>query len=204
MRLIEIDEMAIEMHAHLKSDDKCYHLREYTPGAGYTKSETNNLISNLKKKPSERQTKGGYGYKNKAIKQCADEFRTSIPKEWLSGATLVPMPGSKAQGDPDYDDRIEQICQKIGHGLDVRNLIVQKESTKSAHEAGTGNRIPVEKLKELYEINESLINPKPVKIFIFDDVLTAGTHFRAISDTLTAIFPEVPISGFFVARCVWE
>ena len=40
-------------------------------------------------------------------------------------------------------------------------------------------------------------------IGIFDDVLTAGTHYRAMAITLGNRFPGIPIFGFFVARRVF-
>lgn len=44
--------------------------------------------------------------------------------------------------------------------------------------------------------------PPPRAIGIFDDVLTAGTHFRAMDTILRARFPNVPITGIFLARRV--
>jgi hypothetical protein len=41
-------------HYHLTADDECCFLYEYTSGKNYSFSETNNLISNLKKKPPRR------------------------------------------------------------------------------------------------------------------------------------------------------
>jgi hypothetical protein len=38
---------------------------------------------------------------------------------------------------------------------------------------------------------------------ILDDVLTAGTHFRAMSIVLSQRFPGVPIVGLFIARRVF-
>jgi hypothetical protein len=51
-RFREIDDQNRSHHYNLTADDKCYFLHEYTSGKNYTFSETNRLISNLKKKPS--------------------------------------------------------------------------------------------------------------------------------------------------------
>ena len=45
--------------------------------------------------------------------------------------------------------------------------------------------------------------PFPREIGIVDDVLTAGTHYRAMHDTLRERFPQVPIIGIFIARRVF-
>jgi len=37
---------------------------------------------------------------------------------------------------------------------------------------------------------------------VFDDFLTTGSHFRAMTSVLEAEFPGVPITGLFIARRV--
>lgn len=85
-------------------------------------------------------------------------------------------------------------------GLDVRNLVVQTVSTDAAHEADNNPRPNVEDLIKLYQIDESLCNRTPADIGVFDDVITAGTHFRAMKTILNERFPGVRVSGFFIAR----
>ncbi|MFH7812803.1 MULTISPECIES: hypothetical protein [Acetobacter] len=53
VRLSQIDETNRKDHYHLTADDRCYYLYEYTSHRDYSFSATNNLISNLKKKPSQ-------------------------------------------------------------------------------------------------------------------------------------------------------
>lgn len=203
IRLRAIDESNICDHARLTSSDKCLFLYEYTSGTNYTASNTNSLITNLKKKPSERLSKGGYHYKGRAIEQCISDLRQALNPKWLEKATLVPTPSSRIIGDPDYDDRMEQICKGLFDGADVRNLVRQTASTPRSHEAAPGERLTVEQLLKVYEIDEALTSPTPKQIGIFDDVLTAGTHFRAMSAKLAARFPDVRITGIFIARRIW-
>ncbi len=203
IRLRAIDESNIRDHARLTTSDKCLFLYEYTSGASYTASSTNNLIFNLKKKPSERLIKGGYHYKTKAIDQCISDLKQALNPKWLETATLVPTPSSRVLGDPDYDDRMELICRGLIEGADVRNIVRQTSSTPRSHEAAPGERLTVEQLLKVYEINEALTSPAPKQIGIFDDVLTAGTHFRAMSTILGERFPGVRITGIFIARRIW-
>ncbi|MEL7802367.1 hypothetical protein [Sulfitobacter pontiacus] len=201
MGFTKVDDLILGDHYALTAEDNCIFLREYKAGAGY-EGETNSLIMNLKKKPSERQTKGGWHYKGRAIRQFSNELATSLNPKWLDEATLIPIPGSKAHDHPDYDDRIEQICRGIRDGLDVRSIVKQSASMEASHTAGDGNRASVEELIANYQIDETLTGPTPVNIGIFDDVLTVGRHYRAMHAVLSQRFPGVPITGIFVARTI--
>lgn len=199
MRLSQIDDSNRSDHARLTADDQCFYIYEYTSGRDYNFSATNNLISNLKKRPTSSEPQ--LRYKRKAIRNCSDALREVIQPAWLDSATLVPVPGSKAADHPDYDPRMEQVARGIRDGLDVRNLVIQRQSTAAAHE--TDDRVTVEELLELYEIDEQLLTVAPRVIGIIDDVLTAGTHFRAMRAALNARLPCVPVVGIFIARRVF-
>ena len=202
-RLSLIDDSNRGDHHHLRATDTCFHLYEYTSGRDYSFSATNNLISNLKKKPSQ-SAQPGYHYKGRAIRSCAAALAQALNAGWLANATLVPVPGSKAAGHVDADDRMTRICQTMRNPPpDVRALVVQGQSTTASHEAGQGERVTVDELLELYTIDESIAAPTPTSIAIVDDVLTAGTHFRAMHTILSERFPDVPIIGLFVARRVF-
>ncbi len=202
VRLTEIDETNVGDHSYLSADDSCYFLFEYTSHRGYSFSATNNLISNLKKKPSE-SNRPGYHYKGQAIAQCAVHLRGAIHPDWLATATLVPAPPSKAIGHPDYDDRVERICRLVSGNIDVRSIVQQINSTTAAHELGQGQRPRIDDLVQNYRIAENLTLPAPTAIAIVDDVLTNGTHFKAMHRVLSARYPQVPISGIFIARRVF-
>jgi hypothetical protein len=164
---------------------------EYTSGKKYDYSATNNLISNLKKKPGSSSS-AELRYKADAIQQCAAWISTAVNLEALPNWTIVPVPPSKHSTDPAYDDRMLRICNLIRakSPLDIRELVVQSASTVAAHEVGTGQRLTVSGLTELYSI-------------IVDDVLTAGTHYRAMHTVLSQRFSGVPINGIFIARRVF-
>ena len=198
----KIDDTNRAEHYHLTPDDQCYFLFEYTSGKNYQFSETNQLISNLKKKPSGAQ-RPDYRYKRIAIRNCSQQFGSAINPAWLNGGTLVPVPPSKAVGDPDYDDRMSQICRGIpaAFPLDVRELVTQTASTEAAHESD--DRVTVEELLQIYQVDEMRAAPAPQRIAIVDDVLTAGTHWLAMHKVLSARFPNVPIVGMFIARRIF-
>ena len=201
MRLSEIDDSNRLDHSRLLPEDICLYLFEYTSGRDYTFSTTNNLINNLKKKPTSSSAQ--LRYKAEAITACADTLRESLNQNWLSTATIVPVPSSKAAGHPDFDDRMERVARQILPGLDVRNLVVQRQSTNAAHELQFGERVTVDELVYLYSIDEAVAFPLPQTIVILDDVLTAGTHFRAMKTKLRERFPQARIIGIFVARRIF-
>lgn len=159
VRLTEIDETNVGDHSYLSVDDNCYFLFEYTSHRGYSFSATNNLISNLKKKPSESNRPGNH-YKGQAIAQCAVHLRGAINPDWLATATLVPAPPSKAIGHPDYDDRVERICRLVHGNIDVRSIVQQVSSTTAAHELGQGQRPRIDDLVQNYRIAENPCPPR--------------------------------------------
>ena len=202
IRFQKIDNSNRGDHLDLSADDEVYYLFEYTSGKNYSFSSTNNLISNLKKKPSTFLLPG-YHYKRKAIRACASALATGINQEWLQGATLVPIPPSKIRDDPDYDDRITKVCRSIGPspGPDVREIVYQTSSLKASHISG--ERPTLEQLIGAYAIDETKLDPLPSRIGIVDDVLTNGRHFRAMRTVLSARLPACMVVGFFIARRVF-
>lgn len=205
MRFRLIDGSNIGDHACLAAGDQCFYIFEYTSGKNYKFSTTNNLISNLKKKPSKKLANPQeYRYKEQAISECSACLGKAIDHEWLKTATLVPVPPSKAKNHPEYDDRMVRICEgvKAPFPVDVRELVVQRESTPAQHES-PDEKISVDELVAKYEIDGRRTEPAPSQIAIVDDVLTAGKHFKAMSLVLQRQFPGAPIFGFFIARRVF-
>jgi len=202
VRLSEIDDSNRHDHARLHDDDNCLYLYEYTSGRDYSFSATNDLINNLKKKPTASAAQ--LRYKAGAITRCGRELQDALSGAWLDVATIVPVPCSKAVGHPDFDNRMGLVARAIRPGVDVRNLVTQRESTTAAHEVGIGgDRVTVDELLRLYQVDETLADPHPRTIGVLDDVLTAGTHFRAMRTVLSQRFPGVPITGLFIARRVF-
>lgn len=204
LRLSKIDDLTRRDHTFLEASDECFYLGEYNARKGYQFSGTNQLIFNLKK-PLDRRGQAGWAYKQSAITTAGRQLREAfdaLNPEWLSIATLVPMPPSKVKSDPLYDDRLIRMLRVLGSGLqlDVREIILQRESTEAAH--STGVRPRVDDLCGNYVIEESLVDPAPRVIGVIDDVLTTGSHFKAAQRLLRARFPAVKIYGIFVARRV--
>lgn len=198
------DELIKSNHPFLRMDDEVYFLGEYTVGALSEHSKINRLIINYKK-PVERKYQPDWVYKGQAIEQAAELFRTSIfntldLSDRALQATLVPVPPSMAKNSPDYDDRNHKMLQFFMKGGDIRELVLQTNTRPSLHASKSSRES--QDLISNYFLNEQVIYPKPKEIWLFDDIIAKGTHFRAMSDFIKEKFPGIPIVGFFIARTV--
>lgn len=195
LRLQQIDDTNRHDHFYLADEDECYYLYEYTAGAGWKGGDTNQLIHNLQKKRGD----GGYHYKAPAIARCARDLSRAMSPNWLSGATLVPVPPSKIKSDPLFDDRIGQVCRAIRcpGQADVREIVEQITSTDSFK---GGHRKPPDELAANYQlVADELAGAKSI-IGVIDDVLTTGSHFKAVKSKILLQRPDATVVGIFVAR----
>lgn len=204
-RLLQIDETTVGEHFSLAASDYCYYVWEYTAGQRYDFSPTNQLISNLKIKPT--QISGNprrHRHKQQAISHCAAALRSLIQRTWVEQhGTFIPMPASKVPGHQDYDDRIHRMLQAAfgGFNADIRPMLWQVENTPADHESN--DRLSHSALRDLTRINETYaeVPPRP-NIAVVDDVLNSGKHFKVAQELLSQRFPGIPVIGIFVARCI--
>jgi len=203
-RLTQIDELTRGDHYYLDDEDVCFYFGEYTARKGYSHSDTNSLIINLKMLPKHKGTIR-WQYKQNAIREGARAFRRNVNQEWVEHeGVLVPIPPSKAKDHPDHDDRIAQMVTMAfqGYDSDIRELIIQTASTPADHE--TDNRLTPDELYELYTLDETLCDPAPGQIAIVDDVLTTGKHYKVAKRRLAEAFPDANIFGVFIARVIHD
>lgn len=195
-RFQKIDELTIGEHYHIATTDDCYYVAEYEAGTGIT--SVYSRIKNLKWPEGHKN----FGYKAGAIRATAQNFRDrfNVNSQAFKNITFVPVPPSKAKNDEKYDDRMVQILEKMGENIqcDVRELVVQKASLEASHHSII--RPTPDELYQNYEIVEGLVDPHPTHIMIVDDVLTAGSHFKAMQRVLLERFPGVKTTGIFYAR----
>ena len=198
-RVLKVDALTLPDHHYLSEQDICFYTSEYTAGEGHVYSDTNQLIYNFKKTVDKRGT-SEWKYKEQAILQAANIFRAAIKPG--AQITFVPIPPSKVQTDPLYDDRLLRMLQIAfeGRHTDVRELVVQLQSMEAVH---LSERRPTpDELIANYRLDESLADPAPQIIFIVDDMLTTGCHFKAVQQLLVERFPQAKIAGLFLARRV--
>lgn len=206
LQLIRLGELEIPQHVDLHQNDNCFYWRKYTTGKGYTYGETNQLIKNFQISLTEPQKR--LYHKSKAIEKIANELIQVITKDSVyKDYTFIPVPTSKGRGNDDYDDRLLKTLNRVSElkkiKMDIREVIIQKSKTQQAHTVSANKRLSIDELCHLYTVQEKLLNPITKKIIIFDDVLTKGSHFKAMEKTLKPHYPEIPISGLFIACSVF-
>jgi len=200
---LEIDDSNRGDHYYLTPEDSCFFLYEFTARTGYAHSPANQFIFNFKKSPLKRQ-EAQYRYKVQAIAEAIRTYR-QIFDQWpevYRESTFMPIPPSKLPGDPAYDDRMWQLVQGIcaGKGADARELVTQTQAYEAAHLQGSaGTRIKPDELQAIYRLHAQ---PPKSTVLVFDDVLSAGSHFQAIKSTILATYPNTAVHGIFLARRV--
>ncbi len=98
---------------------------------------------------------------------------------------------------------MERICRGMKAGVDVRNLVQQSVSVIPTHERAAGQRYTPAELLAMWSIDEGLADPEPTRIAIVDDMLTAGSHYRAMHTVLSQRFPQAQLVGLFIARRIF-
>lgn len=202
--LKRLDDLIRRQHIFLSDKDEIYFLGEYTIGAQFSHSNTNKLILNYKKSLDKKELPE-WIYKERAINEAAELFRLTVLNtiglsERINNATLVPIPPSMAKESPGYDDRNFRMLKAFMPKGDIRELILQKETRAPLHSTNS-KRSPYDLAKNYY-LNEEALFPSPKELWLFDDILTKGTHFRTIHDLLKKELPNIPIVGFFIARSI--
>lgn len=206
--LFIIDEANREEYTYIEAADTCFYLWErrsrlWREGqrVDFSQYPVNGLVSNLQIPPSCRTGQPQRFYwKGKAIRYAASALSQLLPDYLRSDTvTFVPIPPSKVTTDLEYDDRLVQILQAVRPGLaDIRELVVLDGEGFDAKQKGLR---PADRAR-YYSVDESVADPEPDVIVLFDDVLTTGCHFKAIELVLTERFPRVTIAGLFLARTV--
>lgn len=205
-RFQKVDDATRSLHYYLDSGDTCYFIGEFTSHQGYAYSELNQIISNLKKSPLLKKTSPAeYKHKLKDIRRVAACFRRGLTEEVLNTkATLVPIPPSKTKSNSEYDNRITMICHGIVLGYsspDVQELICCHEDTIATH--NQASKPSPEALVSNYRIAvDPGYNPRPI-LFLVDDMLTTGSHFKACKMLISKTYPDSEVIGLFVARRVF-
>lgn len=138
-QLTEIDDLSRSDHYYLDESDGCVFLRSYLSGKGYSGGKTNQLILNFKIPPSVQNANPiRWPNKVRAIKQIVNEFEASFNDIVFDGDwTFVPIPPSKHHEEPEYDNRLTRMLLYMCRNhprADVRELILQTESTSADHE----------------------------------------------------------------------
>jgi hypothetical protein len=207
-KLLKIDELTRGDHSFLTDDDSCYHIMVYHPRKGFKHGHENDLMQNFKK-PMDRKGRPEWSHKIRAIREIASILGQVLSEYKMKGTTIVPVPPSKTKDDARYDDRLMQVLNLMNEShfdgkLDIRELLILKENYRPSHESKDGERLRPEDHKENHKIDKKLCDPTPKTIVLFDDMITAGSHYLGLKELLQEKFPAARIVGIFVFRRIPE
>lgn len=192
------DKLSHDCGSLLTSDDKCLFYMDRNHG-GYDRSEANQKISNLKM-PVNVENKNRLYYKNRAICMFAGDLMNLMNKfSDYEDILLVPIPPSACKQDPEYDDRLVRVCSITNEvlGTPFAEAISQKISTKPFHK--TDQERSISRIQNNLSLNVDLIDGYKI-IFLIDDTLTTGAHFKACKNLIMEAIPEMQVVGVFWAR----
>jgi hypothetical protein len=201
-KLLKVDEVTAGEHFSLEANDTCFYIWEYAVRRSYAAGPTNQLVKNLKIKPSEiAQAPARRRYKQRAVDHAARAVRDLLGRAAAEGQySFVPVPSSKAIGDTDHDDLTTRVLERAFSGWksDVQPILRVKRSMPADHESA--ERMTYDELLALTEVSPPA-NPLRATIVILDDVLNSGKHFKVAKSLLSALCPTAAILGLFIARC---
>jgi phosphoribosylpyrophosphate synthetase len=187
-------------HSDLENNDECYYLRDYTRGTGFQGSPTNDLILNFKKGVKYKGTVQ-YPYKIKAIDQISNEILEGFKAHLkIPNPIFCPIPPSKAKDHPEYDDRLIQVLTKVQTEFPMQILELIETSTSHVPQHNAEVRMSLLELKDHLQFMNKGIDLNGKAVFLFDDIITNGRHFKACKQLILEHYPQARVIGLFIAR----
>lgn len=182
----------------LKQNESCFYAREYkADGSTYKGGDTNQLVFNFKKPPSRKSNTYEWQHRNFAVQKFATELKEVLP----ASSTVLAIPASKLPSDSEYDNRFEDMFTALAEvvtNLCVVNPIAIRATSTASHLGGTRSSAVI---KSNYRWLPPV--PQTERLFVVDDVIATGAHFRAAADFLRENGFQGAIVGLFWAISVW-
>lgn len=185
---------------YLSESDYCVYAREHTDG-GYEASHSNQMLFNYKK-PLEYKGTGQWFYKIHSITLFATELsQLNFP----NNSVLIPAPTSKPRSSVLFDSRIDDSINeliKYRPDLKLQPILDMSEEIRSAHSEG-GPRDP-SIIEQYITVSNFTGIDIPDKVFIIDDIITTGGHFKAAKNAILKHFPQINVIGVFWAKHIFD
>lgn len=187
-------------YPYIKDDDVCIYAREYIAGGcGYKGGPTNKLILNFKKPPSKKEL-SEWQYRIQAVRTFKTEAEKLFNQD--SDISITAIPSSKHKAHSEYDCRFEDLFKELLKSRPCLNIewpIEVKQTGRATHQ---GDRQHPDRIKKNYIWKGFKTTPN--RLYVFDDVLTTGAHFRAFSNFLKNNKYTRQIIGTFWSRAIYK
>ena len=176
---------------YLTKDDKYFYARWRYEG-GYTASYANQLVSNLKI-TKEKKNSARWKFKVEAVNQFTQEAVSILPPN----SSVLLVHGAKLRDHPEYDMRHEMLeAAFAAHGMKVITPIKLRESKDSVHMVDDSSLRDPKTLEANLEWTGTIASDTK-SIFILDDVITSGGHFKAYKNLINRYAPGIEVTGVF-------
>ncbi len=201
--LTPIDLNQLADHPYLTDSDRCSFMLEFIPGGHLELGASNRILRDFKCPPSTTIVSARRAAsKRRAIELMAALLRAAVSRRAAQGATWVPIPPSKVPADADFDDRLMRTLALAfrDYDVDLRRLLFQAQSTPADHLGST--RLTAAALLGNLCLDVASLQQRPLRqtIYLFDDVLTTGKHYKCCERRLRDVVPQAPICGVFLLR----
>ncbi len=199
-----ISRIDYECHRFVDPDDACAYkmIRERHRDGDRGYSRAYSTITNFKISPALKESNPArYRYKIEAIKTISDDVAALFDENASRAARylLVPAVTSKPRCHSLYDDRLELVCASVAERfpfVDFARILDIDCEIDSAHRGGTRD---VDEICRHVRVAEGFDLSGYGKIYLFDDVITTGAHFKACQKAIHEIY-GVKAGGIFWAR----
>ena len=199
-RFTQVDGLNLPDHYFLDEADECYFLWEWVKGARFDENEVNQFIKNYQIGP-EHKSSPRWFYKEKAIGHGARALAATLQANWVRGGTFVPIPPSKIRADSGHDSRLVDTLKRLkvrppNPPFDMRELVLQIEN----NEAKQKGISPQERAENWCVDHDAIGDDEPSRLYVFDDMLTTGSHYKGMEIVLKEQFPDTEVVGVFLTR----
>lgn len=196
----KITDMSAANHRCLEKDDFCIYYRTKERHVYDNFTETNSILANFKKRPALcRDNPQMAMYKQRGIRTITNDVIGFFERNLGMSFLLIPAITSKATGDPEFDDRLIVVCARVSEALpnvQYADLLYNDFSVCPAHAGGTRD---VGAIAAHIGVRNDFDIHRFDYVFIFDDVLTTGAHFKACQQVLEKTYGRRAY-GLFWAR----
>ncbi|MFW2597749.1 hypothetical protein ACN9JZ_03415 [Aliarcobacter butzleri] len=195
MSIVKYDH-SLHTRKHLTSDDECFYFIEATNG-GFRESDSNNLLFNYKRLITSSTNTQALYYRNKAIEKFVD-YLSTIDEFSNDNLIVIPASTSKKRGSPLFNDRIDKTVELLQQRCP--NLIIEKafDTIEDVTPSHNGGQRDIESVIANIEWKGFKHEPSE-KVFIIDDTLTTGSHFKSWKTIINHYYPDIEVVGIFLA-----